>query len=285
MHHPLGLKNNLRLCIKVSTASKRCRLILPPIPNFLYLSPTHQEALQHLKYGIAEKKGFIVLTGEVGCGKTTLCRHFINEIDDEKYEGALILNPRITETQLLKTILTELGEEGSSRSRSGLVKQVNDILLDKIQQGKDILLIIDEAQNLTFELLEQLRLLSNLETDKQKLLQIILMGQPEFKRILSENRLRQLRQRILVHTELRPLNRYQVEQYIHHRIAMAGGQGIPFFTTWAVRWIHWKSRGIPRIINNICDKSLLSAYIRSSEVVKARDVRTALKEISSLDFN
>lgn len=258
---------------------------ITPDPNFLYLSPTHQEALQHLKYGIAEKKGFIVLTGEVGCGKTTLCRHFINEIDEERYESALILNPRITETQLLKTILTELGEEGASRSRSGLVKQVNDVLLDRIQQGKDILLIIDEAQNLTFELLEQLRLLSNLETDKQKLLQIILMGQPEFKRILSENRLRQLRQRILVHTELRPLNRYQVEQYIHHRIAMAGGQGIPFFTSWAVRWIHWKSRGIPRIINNICDKALLSAYIRSSEVVKWKDVRTALKEISSLDFS
>ena len=183
---------------------------ITPDPNFLYLSPTHQEALQHLKYGIAEKKGFIVLTGEVGCGKTTLCRHFINEIDEEKYESALILNPRITETQLLKTILSELGEAGKSRSRSGLVKQVNDVLLDRIQQGKDILLIIDEAQNLTFDLLEQLRLLSNLETDKQKLLQIILMGQPEFKKILGENRLRQLRQRILVHTELVPLNRYQV---------------------------------------------------------------------------
>ena len=257
---------------------------ITPDPNFLYLSPTHQEALQHLKYGIAEKKGFIVLTGEVGCGKTTLCRHFINEIDDEKYESALILNPRITETQLLKTILSVLGEEGSSRSRSGLVKQVSDVLLDRIQRGKDILLIIDEAQNLTFDLVEQLRLLSNLETDKQKLLQIILMGQPEFKRILGENRLRQLRQRILVHTELVPLNRYQVELYIHHRIAMAGGQGIPFFTSWAVRWIHWKSRGVPRIINNICDKALLSAYIRSSEVVKVKDVRTALKEISSLDF-
>ena len=177
---------------------------ITPDPNFLYLSPTHQEALQHLKYGIAEKKGFIVLTGEVGCGKTTLCRHFINEIDEEKYESALILNPRITETQLLKTILSELGETGKSRSRSGLVKQVNDVLLDRIQQGKAILLIIDEAQNLTFDLLEQLRLLSNLETDKQKLLQIILMGQPEFKKILGENRLRQLRQRILAHTQRVP---------------------------------------------------------------------------------
>ena len=258
---------------------------ITPDPNFLYLSPTHQEALQHLKYGVAERKGFIVLTGEVGCGKTTLCRHFINEIDDEKYETALILNPRITETQLLKTILTELREGGTmSRSRSGLVQQVNNLLLDRIEKGKDILLIIDEAQNLTFELLEQLRLLSNLETDKQKLLQIILIGQPEFKAILGEERLRQLRQRILVHTELRPLNRLQIEQYIHHRIAMAGGQGIPFFTGWAVRLISWKSKGIPRVINNICDKSLLSSYIRNSEVVNFRDVRAALKEIKTLDF-
>jgi len=257
---------------------------ITPDPNFLYLSPTHQEALQHLKYGVSEKKGFIVLTGEVGCGKTTLCRHFINEIDEEKFDVALILNPRITETQLLKTILTELGVEGKSRSRAGLVEQVNTVLLERIQRGKDIILIIDEAQNLTFELLEQLRLLSNLETDKQKLLQIILMGQPEFKKILAEKRLRQLRQRILVHAELRQLSRHQVEQYVHHRIAMAGGQGIPFFTNWAVRWIHWKSKGIPRIINNICDKALLSAYIDSSEVVNWKHIRTAIKDIKSLDI-
>ena len=178
-----------------------------------------------------------MLTGEVGCGKTTLCRHFINEIDEEKYESALILNPRITETQLLKTILSELGEEGKSRSRSGLVKQVNDVLLDRIQQGKDILLIIDEAQNLTFDLLEQLRLLSNLETDKQKLLQIILMGQPEFKKILGENRLRQLRQRILVHGA-RSFEQVPSRTVYPSPIAMAGGQGIPFFTSWSNRWIH-----------------------------------------------
>lgn len=257
---------------------------ITPDPNFLYLSPTHQEALQHIKYGVVEKKGFIVLTGEVGCGKTTLCRHFINEIDEDKYETALILNPRITETQLLNTILTELGEESTTSNKNGLVQQVNDALLKRIQQGKDILLIIDEAQNLTFELLEQLRLLSNLETDKQKLLQIILLGQPEFKKILAEKRLRQLRQRILVHSELRKLNRHQVEQYIHHRIAMAGGQGIPFFTTWAVRLVHRKSKGTPRVINNICDKALLASYIRNSEVVQRKDIRTALKDIDTLNF-
>ncbi|MCH6257760.1 AAA family ATPase [Puniceicoccaceae bacterium K14] len=257
---------------------------ITPDPNFLYLSPTHQEALQHIKYGVAEKKGFIVLTGEVGCGKTTLCRHFIDEIDEEKYETALILNPRITETQLLTTILAELGEPSEGANKNNLVQQVNDALLKRIQQGKDILLIIDEAQNLTFELLEQLRLLSNLETDKQKLLQIILLGQPEFKKILAEKRLRQLRQRILVHSELRRLNRYQVEQYIHHRIAMAGGQGIPFFTSWAVRLVHRKSKGTPRVINNICDKALLASYIRNSEVVQRKDIRTALKDIDTLNF-
>src|SRR5690606_16332934 len=142
----------------------------------------------------------------------------------------------------------------------------------------------DEAQNLTFDLLEQLRRLCNLETDNQKLLQISLMGQPGCKAILAEQRRRQLRQRSRGHAGLRPLPRLQAEQYIDPRIPLAGGQGIPFFTSWAVRLIHWKSKGVPRIINNICDKALLSAYIRSSEVVTWKDVRAALKEISSLEF-
>jgi general secretion pathway protein A len=190
---------------------------ITPDPRFLYLSPTHQEALQHLKYGVREKKGFIVLVGEVGCGKTTLCRRFLNELDPAHFDTALILNPRVTETQMLKAILTELGETTLARSQNDLVAQMNRVLLDRIEKGRDIVLIIDEAQNLSNDVLEQIRLLSNLETDKQKLLQIVLLGQPELKAVLAQEELRQLRQRILVHYELHPLAADDISHYIQRR--------------------------------------------------------------------
>lgn len=255
---------------------------ITPDPKFLYLSPTHLEALQHLKYGIQEKKGFIVLVGEVGCGKTTLCRRFLNELDPARFDTALILNPRVTETQMLKAILTELGETKHGRTQPDLVAQINRVLLSRIEAGRDIVLIIDEAQNLSFEVLEQIRLLSNLETDKQKLLQIVLMGQPELKEVLAREELRQLRQRILVHYELFPLSPTDLAHYIQHRLTLAGGHGRPHFTRWALRKVHSASRGIPRIVNNICDKSLLAAYLRDSDEVTWWDVRRAVKEIGSL---
>src|SRR5882757_2789383 len=216
---------------------------ITPDPRFLYLRPTHQEALQHLKYGVREKKGFIVLVGEVGCGKTTLCRRFLNELDPAHYDTALILNPRVTETQMLKAILTELGETKLARSQNDLVAQMNRVLLDRIDKGRDIVLIIDEAQNLSNDVLEQNRLLSNLETDKQKLLQIVLMGQPELKQVLARDELRQLRQRILVHYELHKLSQSDVIHYIHHRLTLAGSMGSPTFTKWALRALHRGSGG------------------------------------------
>ncbi|WP_438483642.1 ExeA family protein [Oleiharenicola lentus] len=255
---------------------------ITPDPKFLYLSATHQEALQHLKYGVAEKKGFIVLVGEVGCGKTTLCRKFLNELDPAKYDTALILNPRVTETQMLKAILTELRAPNIGRSKSDLVAQMNQLLLERIASGREIVLIIDEAQNLSFEVFEQVRLLSNLETDKQKLLQIVLLGQPELKEKLAAEELRQLRQRILVHYELRPFARDEMERYIQHRLSVSGGSGRPYFTSWAMRHIHKVSRGIPRIINNLCDKALLSAYVRDSDEVNYWDARRASKELEQL---
>jgi general secretion pathway protein A len=255
---------------------------ITPDPRFLYLSPTHQEALQHLKYGVQERKGFIVLVGEVGCGKTTLCRRFLNELDPARFDTALILNPRVTETQMLKAILTELGETKLARTQVDLVAQINKVLLERIEKSRDIVLIIDEAQNLSFEVLEQIRLLSNLETDKQKLLQIVLMGQPELKGVLAREELRQLRQRILVHYQLHPLSRGDVEHYIHHRLTLAGSEGRPKFTPWALRAIHRASGGIPRIVNNLCDRSLLSAFIRDAEEVTYWDVRRAVRDMKKL---
>jgi general secretion pathway protein A len=255
---------------------------ITPDPKFLYLSPSHQEALQHLKYGVSERKGFIVLIGEVGCGKTTICRRFLNELDPARHDTALILNPRVTETQMLKAILTELGETKLARNQNDLVAQVNRVLLERIERGRDIVLIIDEAQNLKSGVLEQIRLLSNLETDKQKLLQTVLIGQPELKALLARDELRQLRQRILVHCELRPLSLGDVAHYIQHRLALAGGLGRPSFTTWALRSVHRHSRGIPRVINNLCDKAMLAAYIRESDQVTYWDTRRAIKEMETL---
>jgi len=256
---------------------------ITPDPKFLYLSPTHQDALSHLRYGIAERKGFIVLTGEVGCGKTTLCRALLNELDPEKHETALIMNPRIGETQLLLGILKELGERTEGYSgNDDLTGRLNDALLRRIDEGKEIVVLIDEAQNLSFEVMEQLRLLSNLETDDQKLLQIILMGQPELKVRLKEKRLRQLRQRVLVYYDLQPLTRDDVAAYIHHRLSLAGGHGRPRFTNAAVKKIYKAAHGTPRLVNNLCDKSLLAAYIRNSDVVTWWDVRRAIKDIKRL---
>ncbi|HEY0943832.1 MAG TPA: AAA family ATPase [Opitutaceae bacterium] len=255
---------------------------ITPDPKFLYLSPTHQEALQHLKFGVQEKKGFIVLVGEVGCGKTTLCRRFLNEIDGSHFDTALILNPRVNEEQMLKAILVELGETPHAHEQPDLIAQMNHVLLARIHQGRDIVLIIDEAQNLSFDVLEQIRLLSNLETDKQKLLQVVLMGQPELKDILAREELRQLRQRIWVHYELNPLTFGDVQHYVQHRLTLAGGAGRPYFTRWAVRAIHRASKGIPRVINNLCDKALLSAFIRESDEVNFWDARRAIKDLRRL---
>lgn len=252
---------------------------ITPDPKFLYLSPTHQEAFSHLRYGIEQRKGFIVLTGEVGCGKTTLCRALLNELDPKLYDTALILNPRVQCNQLLRDILKELGEPIPLDTQLDLVERLHTALLRRVHAGKAIVMIIDEAQVLSYEVLEQVRLLSNLETDTQKLLQVVLMGQPELKEKLKHPQLRQLRQRILIHYDLKPLTFQDTCSYIQHRIGKSHQGGRPNFSYWALRKIHRQSRGIPRIINNLCDKSLLSAYVRMDDKISHKDVKVAIKDI------
>ncbi|HEY3755946.1 MAG TPA: AAA family ATPase [Opitutaceae bacterium] len=255
---------------------------ITPDPSFLYLGPTHCAALEQLKLGISERAGFMLLTGEVGCGKTTICRRLLSELDPQRYDTSLILTPRQTETQMLRSILVDLGVKKIARASGELISQIHSVLLERIAAGKDIILIIDEAQNLSVDVLEQIRLLSNLETDKQKLLQILLTGQPELKRILARTDMRQLRQRILVHAEVKPLSRGDLAQYVNHRLACAGNHGRVGFSGVALFAIHLISRGVPRIVNQLCDKSLLAAFVRSSSTVGVQDVLRARREVSWL---
>lgn len=255
---------------------------ITPDPEFLFFSEGHREALQHLRYGIEQEKGFIVLTGEVGSGKTTLCRYLLAEIESKPIDTALILNPSVSETQLLQAILRELGLDAPKRARQDCLNQLNEHLLLLNAAGRQCLLIIDESQNMSHEGLENLRLLSNLETNRAKLIQIILIGQPELKDKLQDPSLRQLRQRILVHYDLQPLNRDEMQQYIAYRLAVAGANGRPAFTRHALRKIYLASKGIPRIVNHLCDKALLSAYARSKDTAGWWDARRAILDMQRL---
>ncbi|MEO7599302.1 MAG: AAA family ATPase, partial [Opitutus sp.] len=206
---------------------------------------------------------------------TAISRRFLEELDRTRYETALIADPKVTETQMLKAILVEIGETKLARNQVDLVAQMNRVLLERIEHGRDIVLLIDGAHQLKFDVLEQLRLLSNLETDKQKLLQIVLIGRPEFREVLARQELRQLRQRILVHYELQPMSPDEIHRYIRHRLTLAGGTGRPTFSKLALRAIHSASKGVVAEINKICDAALLAAFIRNSDEVTFWDIRRA----------
>ncbi|HUP42662.1 MAG TPA: AAA family ATPase [Thermoanaerobaculia bacterium] len=248
-----------------------------PDPRFLFFSGRHREAFDHLLFGIRERKGFVQLTGEVGAGKTTLCRAILDHLGP-RYHTALILNPCMTATQLLRAILTELGLE-PARDRVRCLERLNRFLLDQVAEGNDVVLLIDEAQDLTLELLEQVRLLSNLETDQRKLLQIVLVGQPELRELLDSRRLRQLRQRITVRFHLGPLTFDETAHYIRHRIHVGGGNSNPCFDRRAVRKIYRYSGGVPRLINAVCDKALLCGYVEETSHLTVRHVRRSIREL------
>jgi general secretion pathway protein A len=252
---------------------------ITPDPRYLYMSRHHHEALAHLLYGVGEGGGFVQLTGEVGTGKTTLCRCLLEQLPSHA-EVALILNPRLTALELLKSICDELEVPYPSDTASlkALVDTLNDYLLRTHAEGRRTVLIIDEAQNLTPEVLEQIRLLTNLETTKDKLLQIILIGQPELNTLLGRRDLRQLAQRVTARYHLRPLSRGETHAYIGHRMEV-GGRSATLFTNAAARTIHRLSGGIPRLINVICDRALLGAYAREQTRVGTNTVRRAAAEV------
>lgn len=251
---------------------------LAPNPRFLYFSPRHREAFNHLIYGLRERKGFVQLTGEVGCGKTTLCRALLHELGPG-FATALILNPWLGENDLLPAVAAEFGLKETGATIRETLHLLNEFLLRQHGEGREAVLVIDEAQDLTVEQLEQIRLLSNLETDECKLLQIILLGQPELRARLNEHRLRQLRQRITVRFHLDPMRFDELEPYIQHRLATAGGSGRPRFTTPALWRIQFYSRGIPRLINALCDKSLLAGYVAGQERIGYATVSRAVREL------
>ena len=251
---------------------------ITPNPRFLFHSNKHREAFNHLLYGIRERKGFVQLTGEVGAGKTTLCRALLEHLDG-RYSTALILNPVLSGDELMKGIATEYGLEVKGKDRLETLATISDFLLRQTLAGKETVLIVDEAQNLTEDLLEQVRLISNIETDDRKLLQIVLMGQPELRDRLNSPRLKQLRQRITVRYHLNALTCAEVGQYIHHRLALAGSRGMPNFTTPAVWRVFNYSKGIPRLVNALCDKALLAGYVARSNRINYWKVGRAIREL------
>lgn len=252
---------------------------ITPNPRFLFFSPKHREALNHLLYGIRERKGFVQLTGEVGAGKTTLCRSLLEQLDEKTYSTALILNPALNADLLMKAIAMEFGLKVKGMDRLETVEVLNEFLLQQVAQNKIAVLIIDEAQDLNHELLEQVRLLSNLETDNRKLLQILLMGQPELRERLNDHRLRQLRQRITVRYHLRPLTRAEVGQYVQHRLQISGAKGAPYFTWGAIWRIYRYSAGVPRLVNAACDKCLLAAFVQQRDQIDFRIAGRAIREL------
>lgn len=250
-------------------------------PSFLYLSPTHTEALDHLRYGIEQRKGFLAITGEIGSGKTTLCRALINRLD-ASVKVALILNSVLPETQLLEAITDDFGITPGKRTKGALIRTINKFLLDQVSRGNNAVLIIDEAQNMRASTLETVRMLSNLETEKEKLLQIVLVGQPQLRDKLNAPGLEQLRQRIAVRFHVRALSRTEVAGYIRHRLKVAGSNGDLLFEANAIDAICNYSRGIPRLINVLVDRALLKGFVREAFVIDGDNVRQCIKELEGV---
>jgi len=251
---------------------------ITPNPRFAYDNSLYREAFATLRYGIEARKGFIVITGEVGTGKTTLLKAVMQSVESTVHT-AFIFNPKLSFSQLLRSILTDLGIAESSQDRFTLMAKFNDYLIEQLKKDHIVAILIDEAQDLSDDLLEEIRLLSNLETDSSRLIQIVLMGQPEFEQRLDQPQLRQLKQRIALRCRLTPLPSSEVGSYINCRLKTAGYQGKELFEAKAVEKISFNSQGIPRLINVICDNALLIAYASSKRKVSAEMIEEVARDL------
>lgn len=251
---------------------------LTPDPQFLFLSESHRTAMESLLYGIHQREGFMVLTGDIGTGKTTLCRALLGRVDPQ-VKTAVIFNSFLTEEELLESILQDLGLATKGKSRKKLIDELNKFLLSQLSDGNHVALIIDEAQNLSIAVLEQIRMLSNLETEKEKMLQIILLGQLELVEKLRSPELKQLNQRIAIRHRLLPLTRVEMEGYIYQRLLVAGAQGNITFSNSALNEIYQFSKGIPRLINLLCDRALLAGLVDQAYHIEEGIIQKAKKSL------
>jgi general secretion pathway protein A len=252
---------------------------LTPDPRFVFLSKTHKEAFAHLLYGINNRAGFIALTGEVGSGKTTVLRALLNQLDADHHRTALIFNPYLSPAELLQNINREFGIQTNPSDHSSSLDALNLFLLQQNAEGRTVVLIIDEAQDLEAPVLEQIRLISNLETDREKLIQIVLSGQPELLQILGRSEMRQLSQRITVRYHLQPMDFEDTVHYVNHRLVAAGGRGDDIFSMRALKRIYRYSHGLPRLINAACDRALLTGYTRDTTRISSQIAATGIKDI------
>jgi len=260
-------------------------------PAFFFSSKKHKEALSHLLYGVSQRKGIILLTGEIGTGKTTICRFFLNQVG-KKVKTAFILNPSLSEIQLLESILKDFGINPGNKTKLGMVLKLNHFLLRESAAGNNLVLIIDEAQNLKPDSLEQIRLLSNLETEKDKLLQVILVGQPELNDRLNLYDLRQLRQRVMVKYHIRPLDQDEIKDYIKYRLEIAitkvrddpknrNPDNQIQFSDEAIQAISRFSSGTPRLINMLCDRALLAGFVDQTSAIDLNIIKRCIEELDN----
>jgi len=253
-----------------------------PDTKYFFKSEEHEEALSSLLYSIQERRGFVVITGEIGAGKTTTWRQLLNELD-KTTKIALILNTHLTPKQMIMAILDEFEipfKEDWPKVK--MLNQLNRFLLEQISLGINVVLIIDEAQNLPLSVLEEVRMLSNLETEKEKLIQIILMGQPELRDLLGQKELKQLRQRVQISFHIYPLVKHEVLEYIAHRLKVAGANGTPIFDEGALSAIYDYTKGIPRLINALCDRALLNGFISDKRLIDAQLIHEAAPDIAGI---